>query len=55
MLRWGEATEHWLEILKERDKIKTKDYEYYSSVANKVSLKLQNFISAIYKVKNNNE
>jgi len=51
----SEASEYWLEILKERDKIKAKDYEDYNSVANKVSLKLQNFISAIYKVKNNNE
>lgn len=47
-----EAAEHWLEILKERDKVKEVDYQAYKKVAGKVSLKLQNFISAVYKAKN---
>jgi four helix bundle protein len=46
--------EHWLELLRERDKIKEKNYQAYKEIANKASLKLQNFISAVYKVKNSN-
>jgi four helix bundle protein len=48
-----EAVNHWLELLKERGKIKEKDYIIYNKTSNQASLKLQNFISAIYKVKNN--
>lgn len=49
-----EAVEHWIEILNERDKIKIQDdYQEYKKIADKASLKLQNFISAIYKAKNN--
>lgn len=49
-----EASEHWLEILQEREKIKNKEgYKTYKMIAATASLKLQNFISSIYKAKNN--
>lgn len=49
----SEAVKHWLEILQERGKVENKeDYQKYKSIADKASLKLQNFIGAIYKVKN---
>jgi len=48
-----EANEHWLEILQERAKVKEDDYQGYKKVADQASLKLQNFISAVYRAKNN--
>ena len=48
-----EAFNHWLELLKERDKIKEKNYQAYKEVAVKASLKLQNFITTNYKAKIN--
>lgn len=48
----AEANDHWLEVLKERNKVKEINYQVYKKVASKASLKLQNFISAIYKAKN---
>ncbi len=48
-----EANEHWLELLSDRGKINKDIYNDFKKVANKASLKLQNFISAIYKAKNN--
>lgn len=50
----AEAVDYWLELLKERDKISNDDYQSYREIANKSSLKLQNFISSLYKAKNNN-
>jgi len=52
---FAEAVDHWLELLKERGKIKEKDYQIYKEVANKASLKLQNFITANYQAKNSLE
>ena len=46
-----EANEHWIELLKERDKVKTNNYQEYKKVAEQASLKLQNFISATYKAR----
>lgn len=48
----AEASDHWLELLKERDKIKESSYKKYKEIANKSSLKLQNFINANYKIIN---
>ncbi len=47
----AEALEHWLGLLKERDKISKEDYTAFFDIANKTSLKLQNFIFALYKAK----
>lgn len=49
----AEAVDYWLELLKERDKISNENYELYNKIANIASLKLQNFISAIYRAKDN--
>ena len=48
-----EAGEYWLELLKERGKINNESYKNYKELSEKASLKLQNFISTIYKAKNN--
>lgn len=47
-----EASDHWLELLLERNKIKQTNYEKFKEIADKASKKLQNFINAIYKTKN---
>lgn len=49
----AEATDHWLELLYERKKIKEELYRKFKDTANKASLKLQNFINSIYRTKNN--
>ena len=49
----AEASDYWLELLKEREKVKIDNYQKYKKVAEQSSLKLQNFISSIYKAKNN--
>jgi four helix bundle protein len=48
----AEAFEHWLELLKERGKINEEAYRAYADTAKTLSLKLQNFISAVHKAKN---
>ncbi|HEY4493341.1 MAG TPA: four helix bundle protein [Candidatus Paceibacterota bacterium] len=48
----AEAADHWLAILHERGKIDDKQHEAFALIASRVSLKLQNFINAIYKTKN---
>ncbi len=49
-----ETSDHWIEILQERNKIKNeKLYKDYKIIAEKVSLKLQNYISSLYRSKNN--
>jgi|SRR3989344_1889541 len=48
----AEANNHWLELLLERKKVQKEKYEKYKEVAEKLSLKLNNFISSIYKSKN---
>lgn len=46
-----EAVDYWIELLLERGKIKNEQYKNFKQVAEKVSLKLQNLISATYKAK----
>ena len=48
----SECLDHWLELLKERRKISDKDYKEYKEIAQRLSVKLQNFITATYKTKN---
>jgi four helix bundle protein len=45
----SECADHWLELLKERGKISEENYKEYKKIANRLSLKLQNFITATYK------
>ncbi len=47
-----EANEYWLEVLEEREKVNKKNYQEFKKVASQSSLKLQNFISAVYRAKN---
>jgi four helix bundle protein len=51
----AEAREHWLELLKERKKVSEKMYKEYESVAKQAQIKLQNFISAVYRAKHSDE
>src|SRR3989344_2057580 len=52
---FSEAADHWLELLFERGKVKEDTFKLYKSVAERASLKLQNFISATYKAKDDSK
>ena len=47
----SESCNHWLELLFERKKIKGKEFESMKGIEQKISIKLNNFISATYKMK----
>lgn len=47
-----ECNNHWIEILRKRDKLNQAKYEKFKEVAQKLSIKLNNFISSTYKSKN---
>lgn len=47
----SESANHWLELLLERKKINSEDFNKFKQVANILSLKLNNFINSIYKAK----
>ncbi len=47
----NESCHHWLEILNERGRVKFEKYKQFKIVAEKLSLKLNNFIAATYKAK----
>ena len=49
---FSEAKEHWLELLKERNKVSQEDYKVFKTISERLSLKLNNFISSTYKAKN---
>jgi four helix bundle protein len=46
-----ECNEHWIELLRERGKVEEDIYKQYKAVAQKFSLKLNNFIAASYRAK----
>jgi four helix bundle protein len=46
-----EALEHWVEILYERKFVDEVNYIEFKKVGDKASVKLQNFISAVYRAK----
>ena len=46
-----EANDHWIELLKERNKVSNVNYKKYKSIAVRLSIKLNNFIKSTYKVK----
>ncbi|HCJ67763.1 MAG TPA: four helix bundle protein [Elusimicrobia bacterium] len=50
-----ESCEHWLELLYQRKKIETSDYERVKELKEKLLIKLNNFINSTYKSKNKNE
>jgi four helix bundle protein len=47
----NESNNHWLELLQERGKVKNKDYKEFKEIAQKLLLKLNNFIAAMYNSK----
>jgi len=51
----SEAYHHWLELLYERGKITKPLYPQYKKIAEKLMIKLNNYISAIYKSYNENK
>lgn len=48
----SECSEHWLELLKERKQLDDKKYKEFKSIAQKLTIKLNNFIGSTYKAKN---
>ena len=46
------SNDYWLELLKERGKIKEDSYKKFKELSEQSSKKLQNFINSIYKAKN---
>jgi four helix bundle protein len=50
-----EAVNHWLELLSERNKISQPEFNEMKLVADKLSIKLNNFIRSIYESKNNKD
>lgn len=48
-----ECNDHWIELLKERGKVNSEKYKQFKVIAEKLSLKLNNFIASLYRAKNN--
>lgn len=48
----SECNEHWLELLNEREKVEQKKYKEFKVIAEKLLIKLNNFITSNYKSKN---
>jgi four helix bundle protein len=48
-----ECNDHWIELLKERGKVNNEKYKQFKLTAKKLSLKLNNFIASLYKLKSN--
>ncbi len=49
----AESCDHWLELLQERRLIQDKTYQKMKLIANKLSVKLNNFIGSTCKAKQN--
>ncbi len=47
------ACQHWLELLKERNKIEEDGFKKIKDIQEKLLIKLNNFITSTYKAKNN--
>jgi four helix bundle protein len=47
----NECNDHWLELLNERKKVEKEKYMKFKEIAEKLSIKLNNFISSTYKSK----
>ncbi len=45
----AESSEHWLELLRERNRISEDTYSHYKSLARQLEIKLNNFISALHR------
>ena len=49
----NECNNHWLELLSERNEVKSEKYKKFKATTERLSLKLNNFITSTYKSKNN--
>ena len=49
----NECNDHWLELLNERKKVEKEKYMKFKEIAEKLSIKLNNFISSTYRSKDN--
>lgn len=47
----NECNDHWLELLNERNKVNSERYKEFKTIADKLSLKLNNLIASTYKSK----
>lgn len=47
----SEANDHWIEILRERNKATDQDYKKFKQYAAELSIKLNHYINSIYKAK----
>jgi len=50
----NEASEHWIELLKERGKVSKENYKKYKTISKNLGVKLNNFINATYHQKQSN-
>jgi len=48
-----ECSDHWLDLLNERGKVNNEKHTNFKTIAEKLSIKLNNFIASTYKSKNN--
>lgn len=48
---YNEFRYHWLELLHERNKITQEEYNFVNQVSDKFQIKLNNFISSVYRSK----
>lgn len=51
----SESNDHWLELLKERNKVENNYFLRFKEISEKLSLKLNNFITTTYRAKDNNK
>lgn len=50
-----ECSEHWIELLKEREQVEPKLYKEFKIASKQLSIKLNNLISTTYKSKTGNK
>lgn len=48
---FAEADTHWIELLREREKVDSDSYKHFKAVAGQFSIKLSNFIKVTYQSK----
>jgi len=51
----AESKDYWLDLLFERQKVSKGLYQHYKTIAEKTSIKLQNYISSLYRSKENHK
>ncbi|MDP2922877.1 MAG: four helix bundle protein [Candidatus Omnitrophota bacterium] len=51
----SESCDHWLELFHERNKIDKVKFDTFKSLVDKLSIKLNNFITSTYRLKSNKQ